>query len=158
MKPRMAYLVEKLGTEPLRPKVISDCVDLIDAQVKQKGFVIKSAYATIKAIKKKFVFETVDALLDDWMNKIQPHYDRWVVSKPSSFSDYVIARSEDVAEDLLSVTDARAEKTSHTTAKKMYMRMRDSAKKNVIEGIPELSRMIERHLAEAPQQPSATTA
>ena len=63
----------------------------------------------------------------------------------------MIARSEDVAEDLLSVTDERAQKTSHTTAKKMYQRMRDSAKRNVVEGIPDLSRMIERHLAAAPQ-------
>jgi len=153
----MAYLVEKLGTEPLRTQVIQDCVDLIDAQVKTKGFVMKSAYATIKAIKKKFVPEVVDSLLDDWMGKIQPHYDKWAVSKPSSFSDYIVARSEDVAEDLLSVTDDRANKTSHTTAKKMYMRMRDSAKKNVVEAIPDLSRLIERHIAGVPQ-PSATTA
>ena len=111
---------------------------------------MKSAYATIKAIKKKFVPEVVDSLLDDWMSKLQPHYDKWAAAKQSTFSDYVIARSDDVAEDLLSVTDSRAEKTSHTTAKKMYMRMRDSAKKNVVEAIPELSRMIERHLSEAP--------
>ncbi len=63
----------------------------------------------------------------------------------------MIARSDDVAEDLLSVTDDRAQKTSHTTAKKMYLRMRDSAKRNVVEGIPALSRMLERHLAAAPQ-------
>ena len=151
----MATLVDQLGKEPLRTQVIQDCVDLIDAQVKQKGFVIKSAYATIKAIKKKFVPEVVDSLLDDWLNKLQPHYDKWAQSKPSSFSDYVIARSDDVAEDLLSVTDARAEKTSHTTAKKMYLRMRDSAKKNVVEAIPELSKLIERHLAAQPQ-PAAT--
>ncbi len=143
----MSTLVEQLGKATIRPQVITDCVGLIDAQVKQKGFVIKSAYATIKAIKKTFVPETVDALLDDWLGKIQPHYDKWAVQKTSSFSDYVIARSDDVAEDLLSVTDARAEKTSHTTAKKMYMRMREGAKKNVIEAIPELSKMIERHLA-----------
>jgi hypothetical protein len=153
----MPSLVEKFGTEPLRTQVIADCVELIDAQVKQKGFVIKSAYATIKAIKKRFVPEVVDALLDDWMGKLQPHYDKWEASKPSSFSDYLIARSDDVAEDLLSVTDARAQKTSHTTAKKMYMKMRDSAKKNVVESIPELSKMIERHLASTPQ-PTATTA
>jgi hypothetical protein len=153
----MPTLVDQLGNPAARPQVIADCVDLIDAQVKQKGFVMKSAYATIKAIKKRFVPEVVDSLLDDWLGKLQPHYDKWEASKPSSFSDYVIARSDDVAEDLLAVTDARAEKTSHTTAKKMYLRMRDSAKKNVIEAIPELSRMIERHLASAPQ-PSATTA
>lgn len=152
----MATLVEQLGKEPVRTQVVSDCVDLVDAQVKQKGFIMKSAYATIKAIKKRFVPEVVDGLLDEWLGKLQPHYDKWSATKQGPFSDYVIARSDDVAEDLLSVTDARAQKTSHTTAKKMYERMRDSAKKNVVEAIPELSRMIERHLAAAPQQPAAT--
>jgi hypothetical protein len=152
----MPSLVEQLGKEPVRLQVVTDCVELIDAQVKQKGFVIKSAYATIKAIKKRFVPEVVDSLLDDWLGKLQPHHDKWSTAKQSTFSDYVIARSEDVAEDLLSVTDARAQKTSHTTAKKMYQRMRDSAKRNVVEAIPELSRMLERHLAAAPQQPTAT--
>jgi hypothetical protein len=141
-----ASLVDQLGKEPTRPLVIIDCVNLIDAQVKQKGFVLKSAYATIKAIKKRFVPEVVDGLLDDWLGKLQPHYEKWEGTKPSTFSDYVIARSDDVAEDLLSVTDARADKTSHTTAKKMYLRMRDSAKKNVVEAIPELARTLEKYL------------
>ena len=147
-------LVEQLGKDPVRPNVVTDCVNLIDAQVKQKGFMLKSAYATIKALKKKFVPEVVDALLDDWLGKLQPHYEKWGAQKASSFSDYVIARSDDVAEDLLSVTDARAEKTSHTTAKKLYQRMRDSAKKNVIEAIPELSRTLEKYLDHV--QPAAT--
>ena len=147
----MPSLVEQLGKEPVRAKVVNDCVDLIDAQVKQKGIVIKGAYTTIKAIKKRFVPEVVDSLLDDWLQKLQPHYDKWNAAKQGAFSDYVIARSEDVAEDLLSVTDERAQKTSHTTAKKMYQRMRDTAKRNVVEAIPDLSRMIERHLAAAPQ-------
>jgi hypothetical protein len=141
-----ATLVEQLGKEPQRPVVVGECVELIDAQVKQKGFIMKSAYATIKTIKKKFVPEVVDSLLDDWLGRIQPHYEKWETTKPSSFSDYIIARSDDVAEDLLKVTDQRAENTSHTTAKKMYMKMRDSAKKNVVEAIPELARLIEKHL------------
>src|SRR5689334_11709232 len=106
----MPSLVEQLGKEPVRQQVVSDCVELIDSQVKQKGFVIKSAYATIKAIKKRFVPETVDGLLDEWLQKLQPHYDKWSAAKQSSFSDYVIARSDDVAEDLLAVTDERAQK------------------------------------------------
>lgn len=142
----MSSLVEQLGKEPQRPQVVQECVDLIDAQVKQKGFVIKSAYATIKAIKKRFVPEVVDTLLDDWLNKLQPHYDKWSATKPSSLSDFLVARSDDVAEDLLSVTDARAESTSHTTAKKMYLKMRAGAKRDVIESIPELAKMLEKHL------------
>jgi hypothetical protein len=146
----MSSLVEKLAKDPVRPRVLDDCVELIEAQVKQKGFIIKSAYATIKAIKKRFIPETVDGMLDDWLTKLQPHYDRWSAQKTSTFSDYMIARSDDVAEDLLSVTDERAAKTSHTTAKKMYDRMRDGAKKNVVEAIPALGKMLEKHLASAP--------
>jgi hypothetical protein len=141
----MSTLVEQIGQK--RPAVINDCVELIDNQVKQKGFIMKSAYATIKAIKKGFVAETVDSLLDDWLGKLQPHYDKWATAKQSSFSDYLIARQDDVAEDLLSVTDARAEKSSHGTAKKMYGKMRDGAKRNVVEAIPELARLIEKHIA-----------
>jgi hypothetical protein len=145
----MPTLVDQLGKDPVRPLVIDDCVALIDAQVKQKGFVIKSAYAVIKGIKKKFVPETVDALLDDWLGKLQPHYEKWSAAKQSSFADYLTSRSDDVAEDLLSVTDARAEKTSHTTAKKMYFKMRDGAKKNVSEAMPELARTLDKHLTVA---------
>lgn len=143
----MSSLVEQIGQPPKREHVVEDCVLLIDAQVKQKNFVIKSAYAMIKGIKKRFVPETVDALLDDWLNKLQPHYDKWAANKSSSLSDFLVSRSDDVAEDLLSVTDSRAERTSHTTAKKMYMKMRDGAKKNVVEAIPDLAKMIEKHVA-----------
>lgn len=151
----MTNLVETLGKEPGREAVITDCCDLIDAQVKQKGFLIKGAYATIKTIKKKFVPEVVDSLLDDWLGKLQPHYDKWSATKSTSLTEFLVARSDDVAEDLLSVTDARAQNTSHGTAKKMYLKMRDGAKKNVVESIPDLAKLIEKHLA-APVQPSAS--
>jgi hypothetical protein len=146
----MSSLKERIGQQPQRAKVVADCVTLIDAQVKNKGFVIKAAYATIKTIKRRFVPEVVDGLLDEWLDKIQPHFDKWEATKPSSLSDYMVSRSDDVAEDLLSVTDARAQKTTHTRAKKMYEKMRPAAKKDVIEAIPELSKMIERHLTEVP--------
>jgi hypothetical protein len=153
----MSTLVEQIGKDPVRSQVIADCVNLIDAQVKQKGFVIKSAYATIKAIKKRFVPEVVDTLLDDWLAKIQPHYDKWAAQKASSLTDFMVARSDDIAEDLLSVTDARAARTSYTTAKKMYGKMRDGAKKDVVHAIPDLARLIERHLAAQPQPSASAT-
>ncbi len=152
-------LVERIGVEPWRAQVIADCVELIDAQVKAKGglsgMAIKGAYATIKTIKRGFVPSVVEALLDDWLGKLQPHHDRWSAGGAGTFSEFVIARSEDVAEDLLQVTDERAAKTSHTTAKKAYEKMRGNAKKNVIEAIPELARLIEKHLAAAAAAPAA---
>jgi hypothetical protein len=152
-------LVERIGVDPYRPKVVDDCVNLIDSQVKAKGglsgMAIKGAYATIKTIKKGFVPGVVETLLDDWLGKLQPHYDKWSAGGKGTFAEFVIARSDDVAEDLLQVTDERAATTKHTTAKKAYEKMRGGAKKNVIEAIPELARLIEKHLAIATPKPNA---
>jgi hypothetical protein len=141
--------VEVLGKEPIRARLVDDCVSLIEAQVRNKGFIIKGAYATIKAVKKSFVPEVVNALLDEWLGKLQPHYQRWQGDKSKTFGEQLVVRSSEVAEDLLAVTDQRAERTSHTTAKKAYQKMRDTAKKNVVEAIPDLARVLEKHLASA---------
>lgn len=158
----MPTLVERIAVPPQRALVVEDCVGLIDAQVKHKsglsGMAIKGAYATIKTIKRGFVNGVVEALLDDWLGKLQPHYDKWAASGAGTFAEFVIARSDDVAEDLLEVTDERAKTTTHTTAKKGYERMRGSAKKNVIEAIPELARLIEKHLATAAASTKAAPA
>jgi len=143
-------LVDRIGRESNRAKVIDDCLALIDSQVRSKGLVIRTAYGTIKAIKKSFVRDVVDALLDDWLARLQPHHDKWsAAGAGGTFSEYLIARSDDVAEDLLAVTDVRADKTSHGTAKKLYVKMRPTAKTNVVEAIPDLARLIDKHLAAA---------
>ena len=148
----MATLLAVIGAQPARATFIAECVDLIDAQVKSKGLMVKGAYVAIKAIKRKFVPEVVDALLDEWLTRLQVHHDRWAATKASTFTEFVIARSDEIAEDLLAVTDKRAEKTSHTTAKKYYFKMRESAKRDVIQSIPDLAQMVERYLAAAPAE------
>ena len=143
-------LKERIGVDPIRPRVIAECVGLIDAQVKAKGgfsgLAIKAAYGTIKTIKRGFVKGVVDALLDDWLDQLQPYFERWTATGTGTFAEHLTSRSDDVAEALLSVTDGRAERTTHTTAKKTYLKMRPSAKKNVVEAIPDLGQLIERHM------------
>lgn len=155
-------LVERIGVAPHRKKVVADCGTLIDAQVKAKGglsgIAIKGVYATVKTFKRGFVPSVVNALLDDWLNKLQPHHDKWASGGQGTFAEFVIARSEDVAEDLLSVTDQRAKKSEHGTVKKLYEKNRGSAKKNVVDAIPDLARMIERHLQDADKAAAAAPA
>lgn len=73
-------LVERIGVAPYRELVIADCCTLIDAQVKAKsglsGIAIKGVYATVKTFKKGFVPSVVNALLDDWLGKLQPYHDK----------------------------------------------------------------------------------
>jgi hypothetical protein len=146
----MPTLHEQLATDPPRPTIVAECVALIDAQVKSKGglkaVALKAAYGTIKTIKRGFVKSVVEALLDDWIAKLEPYYARWNDGGSGTFADYLVARSEEVSEDLLVVTDERAETTKHTTAKKYYFKMRDKAKDNVVEALPELARLLDAHL------------
>ncbi len=150
----------KLGVQPTRAAVIEDCVKMVNAQVKAKrglsGVAIKTGYAAVKTIKRRFVPEVVDALLDEWMGKIEPHYTKWQSSGSGDFAEYLTARSEDVAEDLLAVTDDRAATTKHKTAKKWYGKMRPAAKRDVQVAIPELAALIEKHLAAAPAEAEAS--
>jgi hypothetical protein len=145
-------LISRIGVPPHREGVVADCCALIDAQVKAKGglsgIAIKGVYATVKTFKRGFVPSVVNALLDDWLGKLQPYHDKWSAGG-GDFSEFLIARSDDVAEDLLQVTDARAAKSDHGTVKKLYEKNRGSAKKNVVEAVPELARLIEKHLASA---------
>lgn len=150
MEETQSTLPEILGEEPVRERLIGDCAALVDEEVQNKsgitGVAIKGAYGTVKRIKPRFVPETIDGLLDDWLAQMKPYHETWRSSGEGSFADFLTARSEDVADDLLSVTDSRAESTRHKTAKKAYEKVRPSAKRNVIEAVPKLGRIVERHL------------
>jgi len=146
----MATLSEQIGNENIRPSVVDECVLLIDKTVKAKGGVsgvaLKGAYGAIKRLKKNFVKEVVNALLDDWLLEMNPFYTKWQSGGDATFSEFVTARSEDVADALLKVTDERAAKTKHKTAGKLYRKLRGSAKRNVMEAVPGLATIIEKHL------------
>lgn len=153
-------LAELVGTDPNRTEVVSACVELVDAEVKAKkgfkGAAIKGAYGTVKRIKRKFVPDVIDALLDDWLDKMQPHFETWQDSGTGSFGDYVTANADDVAEDLLSVTDERAASSKHTTAAKLYKRLRPKAKVDVASAAPKLGALIDGYL-EGDKAQSATS-
>ena len=142
-------LSDQVARPPVRERVVADCVALVDDEVKAKGGIsgvaIKGAYNTVKAIKPRFVPEVVDALLDDWVGKLEPHYAAWRSGGGGSLSEFLTARSDEVAEDLLQVTDERAARSKHKTATKLYGKMRPSAKKNVVAAIPKLGALMEKH-------------
>jgi hypothetical protein len=146
-------LADYVATSPTRERVVADCASLVDEEVRSKGglsgVAIKGAYGTVKAIKPRFITDVIDALLDEWVAKLEPHFARWQGGGTGSLAEYLTARSDDVAEDLLTVTDARASSTKHKTAGKLYGKMRPSAKRNVSAAIPKLGSLMERHVRAA---------
>jgi hypothetical protein len=143
-------LADYVAKDPVRSQVVADCAALVDNEVKAKGglggVAIKGAYGTVKTIKPRFVPDVIDALLDDWVGKLEPYFAKWRAGGQGSLVEFLTARSEDVAEDLLAVTDERATTSSHKTAAKLYGKMRPSAKRNVSAAIPKLAALMEKHV------------
>lgn len=143
-------LTQKIGSEPTRSQVVKECVVLVDEEVQAKsgvsGLAIKGAYGTVKKIKPDFVTAAIDGLLDGWLARLEPYYASWRQATGSTFAQYVTVRADDVAEDLLAVTDARAETSKYKAAAKLYTKLRPSAKKHVATAVPKLGALVERHL------------
>jgi hypothetical protein len=143
-----AKLEEVLTNEAQKTRVIDDCCDLIDAEVKDKnglsGLAIKAAYGTVKGVKPGIIREAVTSLLPEFARALDSTYqDAKAQNKP--IADYFVANQTRVADALLAITDARAEKSKSGVVKGTYEKLRGAAKKNVESAVPRLGRMIEKY-------------
>ncbi len=135
-----------ITTPETRPVVVDECVALVESEVQGKGLIIRGAFKTVKKIKPGFVKGAIDGLLDEWLDKIEPYYGTWKSGDNGGLSAYLSGQKHEVANDLLTVTDARAETSKHKTAAKMYKKLRPSALTNVESAVPGLAALIEKHL------------
>ena len=147
----MATLKEQLLNEDTRPTLVVDCCTLIDQEVGRKrglkGFALKAAYKTIKAIRRGFVSGVVNALLDEWVEELETFYTDFEAAGETNFGSFVDRKRSQVAEALLTVTDRRAQSTTHRTAAKLYHRQRPNAKTQVEESVAGLGRVVAKHLS-----------
>jgi uncharacterized protein DUF6918 len=135
-----------------RPKVITDCTKLIDEEVDSKGglsgFAIKAAYALVKAVKPGFITEAVDHMVDDFADKLEPFWaDAQAKNEP--VGPLMSARAGDVADALLSISDARAARAKNQGVKKAYDKLRPTGKKHVEAAVPRLGRLIAKYTSAA---------
>jgi hypothetical protein len=146
----MPSLKEVLTAPGRRKEVIADCVTVIDQEVASKGgltgLAVKAAYATVKAVKPGIIPHAVDDLLDEFAEKLEPfHGQAQGASQP--IDEYLGGRASEVAEALLSVTDARAKKSKHATIRKAYEKLRPSGKKHVTDAMPRVGRLLKKYAA-----------
>jgi len=144
----MPTLAEKLLNEETRPVVIEDCVAIIEAEVASKkgvsGFAVKTAFATIKAFRKDIVKDSVTHLLPEFIEKLEPHYQRHLAAG-GDVRAFVVRDADPIADSLLEVTDERARKSTHTTLVKVYTKLRPSGKQQVVQAMPRVGDMLVKH-------------
>jgi hypothetical protein len=131
-----------------RPKVIADCVQLINEEVDSKGgltgLAVKGAYALVKAVKPGFVTEAVDHMLEDFVKRLEPFWaDAQAKNEP--VGPLLSARAPEVADALLAISDERAARSTNANLKKAYEKLRPTGKKHVEQAVPRVGRLIQKY-------------
>ncbi len=145
----MSTLKEILTQPATRKQVVVDCEKVIEEEVSSKGLMgmpIKAAYAVVKAIKPGFIPEVIDGLLDDFADRLDPFYQA-AVAKNEPVTAYMGARTGEVAEALLGITDQRARSAKNQVVKSAYEKLRPMAKKHTEAAIPRVSRLVAKYAA-----------
>ncbi|MEM6961076.1 MAG: hypothetical protein AAF355_12975 [Myxococcota bacterium] len=144
----MTSLSELLQDETKKAAIVQDCLALIEEEVAGKtglsGMAIKAGYKTVKSFRPGFVNNVVRDLLPSFITAVEPTYQASLASG-TSVEVYFSEHSSDVANALLSITDAKAEVSSNRVIKGAYKKLRGAAKKNVETAVPGLARLIEAH-------------
>lgn len=141
-----ATLPEILLAPDTQPQVIADGLALVDAELADKtgisGNAIKLAYKTVSSFAAGYVRETVESMLPDVAGKLQPFWSDFTASGGSEFGDYLAKRGDEVAESLLSITDAMAEASDKPVVVKAYRAVRGGAAKHIEAALPRLGDLV----------------
>jgi hypothetical protein len=143
----MANLTDFL-TGQNKEQVVEDCCSLIDAEVKDKGGIsglaIKAGYGAVKGVKPGFVRTVVSDLLPEFAQALDAV---WQDAKKDSkaVAPFFAANTARVADALLAITDAKAQRAKSAVVKGTYDKLRGSAKKNVEAAVPRLGEMVQKY-------------
>lgn len=141
-------LSEKIQDQQTRSSVVADCVKLIDTQVSTKkgmaGMTMKTAYGAVKGIGAGYIAGAVERLLPEVLSALEPMWTEGLAAGDPV--DHLTQNQASTADCVLSVTDARAEKSSNGVIRSVYGRFRKSVKGDVEAAVPSLAQIIQRHL------------
>lgn len=147
----MASLKDALANVD-RSAVIRDAVELIDAEVQRKsglsGMALKAGYGVVKKLKNGTMIEdAVNHLLDDFTNALSPLYDSYLAQDAvKTFEGFLPAQGKQGADALLAITDGKASRSDHKIIRSTYEKLRGQAEKHVIDALPGVGRLIDKHL------------
>lgn len=140
-------LADQLSNQSRRDEIVTDAVAEVEAEVQSlggiKGKAVQAGYAALKKIRPDMVTSNLDKLLPRMAPAIDPHYEAGKAA--GDVPAHFVANSDTIAEDLLSVTDARAAEASNKTAVGVYNKMRKGAKGQVVAAMPRIGAFVAKH-------------
>jgi Family of unknown function (DUF6918) len=96
----------------------------------------------VNAVAPSHVHHMVKSLLPPLVDRLQPFWADFTTSGSPEFGDYLAKRGEEVAQALLSVTDARAAVSKRATVLKAYRSVRGNAARHVEAALPRVGDLV----------------
>jgi hypothetical protein len=144
-----ATLQEMLLTPDVRPRVVADVRAMIEQELASKSGIsataIKVAYKAVTAFAPGYYQQTIEDMLPDMADKLQPFWADFTAAGGSDFGDYLAKRPEEVSEALLSVTDHMAEVSERPAIIKAYKTVRGGAGKHIEPALPNLGALVQKY-------------
>jgi hypothetical protein len=141
----MGTLRDIVGDGEKRKEVVAKAIEMVDAEVSDKGGIsgmaIKTVYAMVKGLAPGMMNKLMNGLLDDFMGALEPFHDE-AKQKGADLKAHFVSRQSDVANALLATTDARAARANQGTLKKGYEKLRPTAQKHVEQAVPRVAELV----------------
>src|SRR5215469_13001484 len=121
----MAATLEQMLLAPdAQPHVVTDCMALVEQELASKsgvsGTAVKVAYKVVTTFAPGYYKETIESMLPDLADKLQPFWADFQASGGSDFGDYLAKRNDEVGEAMLAVTDNMASISKRPVIIKAY--------------------------------------
>lgn len=144
-----ATLPDILLAPDIRPQVVADSLALIDAELADKsgiaGNAVKLAYKTVSSFASGYVRETIESMLPEIAGRLQPYWADFRTVGGAEFGDYLAKRGDEVAESLLSITDAMAGGSDKPVVVRAYRTVRGGAARHIEAALPRLGDLVLRY-------------
>ncbi|MBF2001917.1 MAG: hypothetical protein IGS50_19185 [Synechococcales cyanobacterium C42_A2020_086] len=140
-------LNDQIKAQQTKADLVADCTKLIDDQVAAKngisGLALKATYGVVKGIGANYVSGAIERILPDVLNALDPIWDEGM--QTGNPVEHLAQNRSRTADMVLSVTDARIEKSNNGVVRGAYSKLRKSVKSDVEDAVPDLAKIINRH-------------
>ncbi len=144
-----ATLQEMLLTPQVKPQVVADVQAMVEQELASKSGIsataIKLAYKAVTAFAPGYYQDTIESMLPDMADKLQPFWADFNASGGAEFGDYLSKRPEEVSEALLTVTDNMASISQRPAIIKAYKAVRGGAGKHIEAALPNLGALVQKY-------------
>lgn len=144
-------LPDILLTDGAQQQLTKDCQALVEQELATKSGLsataLKVAYKAVTAFAPGYYQSTVESMVPDLLQKLQPFWADFHTEGGGQFGDYLVKRGDEVSEAVLTVTDGMALGSERPTVAKAYNAVRGGAGKHIEAALPGVGALVEKYAA-----------